>query len=282
MIDMAFAHEAEVRGIPRADIVILPAKIGEKVWGTHIRRRDELGADAEHWFSQQRILDLLRLVLQTSFVQNGERILRQTGGIAMGSESSPILANLTLAADEWVHMERLASEDSPAGIRARALGGYKGCARYVDDCLALTEYSQLLPPPQTYQLQYSAKETNAHAVVFTGVGVHVRYLEDGNTELHTNMVDKQSAFEIAIKRYPHVQSTMPKACYIGCVNCTLVYAANLATDKDVFIENATVQFEVMVQRGFTKAMLLEGISRHVRGGSRYRNDNPKSVAKLIY
>ena len=75
------------------------------------------------------------------------------------------------------------------------------------------------------------------------------------------MAEKQSAFDMKICRYPHVESCMPEPCYIGCVVASINQAAQFSEHDADIAENFKDLAELMVQRGFIPKYFEQGNKR---------------------
>lgn len=216
-------------------------------------------------------------MINESYVQVGAELYKQAAGIGIGIPSSGEVADNTLFVDEWNHIEQVLL--GPKQHEARKIQGYAGVARIVDDQVALTTCKWIIPPPETYGLKYSSKEVNATSVVFCGY--EVTFTQGNKKRIVVDMAEKQSAFEMLLTRWPHIQSCMTKACRIGCVITCLTYAHKRNSDdlgKERFLVAMVTLFNILVQRGFTEAMMTEGIRRFTH--SKHLPDSTKERKRL--
>lgn len=200
------------------------------------------------------ICEMVKLVVRNAFCRNRGRVYRQVGGVCMGGNASLQLATLTLAVIEWDSMEKKLSGD----LREFAIKvhGYRYAMRYADDCAALEGVIRLLPTIEEYGLQYSTKEV-PDQVVFVGA-----QLLSTDLGIRFSMCEKAAVIDLPLQRYPHVQSTMPSACYTGCTIGSMCYAAQFAWDDDGLIRNAVKLFDLMAAKGFTRQKMGVGIQRY--------------------
>ena len=158
-INMAFDYMSRSRRLLEKNIVIMPAKFDGKAYGSVIAENDSPQIKESKAISKPELINLLHLVVENSFIQNGSFIAKQVGGIAIGSVASQSLANLTLLVKEWKHIEGALKANDETAKLIKEMGGYKGCARYVDDMASLTKAKYIIPTEEFYGLKYSAKET---------------------------------------------------------------------------------------------------------------------------
>jgi hypothetical protein len=261
LTEQAFTHVAAQRNVPPGDLVYQPVYFDGKAVGTQILVRNDPAVDQENSYSKAKIKELICFVIDNTFTRNGKRVCRQTGGVGIGVASSSDAANGCLFMDEWDNMEQILANGGERAKRARLQHGYVGCGRYVDDNISLSEYSWMIPSKEKYGLEYSSKEDKAECVVYCGFEVKT----DPEGRVLAELAEKQSAFDMLITRYPHIESTMTRSCRIGCVIAMLNHAKAHTSDtnQSAFYVAASVLFNIVIKRGFTLNILQQGVKRHV-------------------
>jgi hypothetical protein len=256
-IKMAFHYEKHKRSCPQDLPIVMGIVIfqGKRKGTTWLQRGQE---GFSKGFTEEQLCVLLDKVIDNAYVQNGTYIRKQTTGISMGNPASPTAANLTLLITEWDHMEQLLCSEK--ADKVTTMKGFAGAMRYVDDCCLMSPWLELVPTPEQYGLQYSQKESEAESVVF--VGFHISLF---NGRFQISMAEKQSAFDMVLIRYPHVESTVDESCYVGCVIGCLSRAREFALDDESFLFNAETLFIILIKRGFIELFFKKAIHRHVFG-----------------
>ena len=162
---------------------------------------------SEHIFSIDELLDLLRFVIDNSFVVNGGKIIKQIGGIPMGTNSAPVLANLYLYSYESEYMEKLTETDLNTARR------FHLTFRLIDDVLSLDNpQSEAFRTPKEqggiYPAFLSCNETSTNTAHVNFCGIRIDCQE---YKFITGIYDKKDDFSFEVRNYPHIHSNIPEA-----------------------------------------------------------------------
>ena len=162
---------------------------------------------SEHIFSIDELLDLLRFVIDNSFVVNGGKIIKQICGIPMGTNSAPVLANLYLYSYESKYMEKLTETDLNTARR------FHLTFRLIDDVLSLDNpQSDAFRTPKEqggiYPAFLSCNETSTNTEHVNFCGIRIECQE---YKFITSIYDKKDDFCFEVRNYPHIHSNIPEA-----------------------------------------------------------------------
>ena len=103
---------------------------------------------------------LIDWLIDNTYVEVGDIILRQTIGIPMGTDCAPYLANLFLFSYEFTYLNSLLKQK-----KFDILNKFRRCARYIDDLLLINNNNYLKNHkhdiyPKELDLSSDVKTTN--------------------------------------------------------------------------------------------------------------------------
>ncbi len=141
------------------------------------------------------VLELIRSVLQNTFVTFGELLFQQIRGVPMGNNASPIIADLTLSAIEFRYL------NTNLHSWERSLLQYT--TRFIDDLLSIgcPYFLELCQDiyPDSLPLENTTNASNySHYLDFT-----INYSPDGH---QITLYNKTDCFNFAAKCYIYADS----------------------------------------------------------------------------
>ena len=228
-------------------------------------------------FENRTILDLtgakelIYTIITEAYIKLGTKIFKQVSGIPMGSNVSPLIADLVLSVMEYRYMEK---NDVHIPIKSTI-------CRYLDDILAVNvDISQMINNAYVQELEINEE---------TGNDSRISYLDmQMSTEDHTiTPYNKTNVFQFDVIRAYHATSCVPKSMIKGVIIGTLHRYCNTASHIGSFIQEITNYCRALMERGHHSTILLEGIlmfvSRHNELLWKYKLYDKKEIKrKLIF
>ena len=181
------------------------------------------------------ILELTHYVINNSFVTHATYIFRQTKGVPMGGNASPLLADLCLTIMEYKYIH-----SNP--VNARILSN---TSRYIDDILVLN--TSLLK--QVYNDIYDQSLPLTFDDTSNGTGHFLDLQLNRNTGL-TTMYDKRNDFKFKVIRFTHASSNCPTTVGTNTIFSQVLRIAKIHSNKDSFIYAINVLRTTFAQNGY--------------------------------
>ena len=138
----------------------------------------------------QELQEMVKMVLDNTYVQFAGFIFRQTSGIPMGGNASPLLADLTMSMLEFKYMKQ-------ANVELRASIGL--CMRYIDDILNLNGKEFLIKSKDIYPTCLPLEDTtiDSRNSNFLDLSLHIK-----EGKLQSTLYNKVDAFNFEVIRMP--------------------------------------------------------------------------------
>ena len=184
------------------------------------------------------ILELIDTVISNSYVSYGGHIFLQTCGIPMGSNCSPVIADLCLSYMEFKFLSNKANIGP-----ARQLSN---SVRYIDDIATFGThtlkdcYNKIYPDT----LPLSFDDTSA------GSGHFLDLYIDRNRKLIT-LYDKRNDFKFEVIRFPFKSSNQPIGLGLNVLYAQVVRVARICGTKDEFLSNLAILCNIVSDRGYS-------------------------------
>ena len=196
------------------------------------------------------IIELITLVIGNSYVTYGQQLFHQTCGIPMGSNSSPVIANLCLSYMEFKYLHNRQN----AGP-ARQLSN---SVRYIDDIATfgthvLKEvYRDIYPDT----LPLSFDDTN------DGTGHFLDLFIDRNRESKSiTLYDKRVDFDFEVIRFPFKGSNQPMNVGLNVLYAQVIRIARICGAKDEFLSNLALLCDILEKRGYSEAEISQTLRK---------------------
>ena len=138
----------------------------------------------------QELQEMVQTVLDNTYVQFAGFIFRQTSGIPMGGNASPLLADLTMSMLEFKYMKQ-------ANVGLRASMGL--CLRYIDDILNLNGKDFLIRSKDIYPRCLPLEDTTVDSGNSNFLDLSLN-IKDG--KLQSTLYNKVDAFNFDVIRMP--------------------------------------------------------------------------------
>jgi len=216
------------------------------------------------WSSLVQSVAGVRFLLNNIFIVNGHQIRKQIVGIPMGTNCSPVLANLFLYYYESRYIDSLLA-NAKTHTHARA---FHLSFRYIDDTLAVDNpfwahaVSQSIENGGMYPSELTLNDTtppllsdndDSRAVVhFLGMDIH----SVGN-RFRIAVFDKRDEFSFPVRRYPQMKSLLPSTIPYGVFLGQLHRGYRICSGADDFVNFACDVALRLVVNGCRKARLQQ-------------------------
>ena len=187
--DNSFSEAYRVRGTT----YLIVRDDGTAYWSNTISTK-------HHSITEANLVDKIKFLVDSIYIQVGNRIFRQTIGIPMGTDCAPLLANLFLFYYEYKFMKTKLNQNN------KVARDFSYTFRYIDDLLTLNnptfehEISNIYPP----QLQLKKTTETDRSLSYLDIDLSIK---DGI--FSTAVFDKRYGFSFKIVNFPHLDSNIP-------------------------------------------------------------------------
>ena len=216
------------------------------------------------WFTDDRnsgsvtltsieIKELIREVVENSFVKFAGLIFKQVSGIPMGNNASPLIADLTLATMEFRFMTDKTNDDVRYSI--------KHMFRYMDDLLGINInnpmviWSRIYPP----QLPLSKTSTAANKCSYLDIELVME-----NNETITRVYNKTDDFNFPVVRYTHCDSNTSVDVGLNTFYSQLIRIGRISSNRDSFTVRVKELYNAFVEKKYNQCVLIQRFRSFVR------------------
>jgi ubiquitin C-terminal hydrolase len=217
------------------------------------------------------VLDMLNFILRNSYVQFAGLLFRQDHGIGMGGNASPIIADLTLIADEINYMTELVKTDAD---RARLLSN---TCRFQDDiappnCKYFGSISK-----DIYDKSLTLEQSSINGKKDTFLDLNIRVHRD---QFLIGIYHKVDDFNFDVINFPFPASNVsnsegPKTFY-----SQLVRFSRLCNNLSDFLFRVHFTYNKLVSRGYNSNELYNKFKRFCINTEDWKHYNIKLVSAL--
>ena len=251
-------------GIGRNQLFLKVTRAGVKTcdagW-VEVRRRPRNPYGDSKWiFTMDSLTELVRFLVENTYLCNGGVIRRQIVGLPMGTNPAPVMANLYLYRYESSFVNRLIN----AGLTGTAKA-LRNTFRLIDDILSIDNPSfkdhVASPAPDDlagdevggiYPRQLSLNETTISCREVHFLGMEVK---DIGGQLVLDLFDKRREFTFKVIRYPHMDSVIPTNIPYGVFIGLLFRRYRICSRLDSFVNQACDVATTLVKQGCAKKRL---------------------------
>jgi hypothetical protein len=211
-------------------------------------------SDPTH-YSAGELTRLVRILVEHTFIQNGDSIRRQSTGLPMGTNPAPQLADLTCFEFEARAMDNLCMEE-PQTAQA-----FANTFRYIDDTLALANASfeegvtlvgqdpvrhPIYPP----SLSLNRTSDSGRSVDYLGMTISRR--QNG---IVTRVSNSTQRLPVAKLNFPDLSGNFPAASGYGVFIGQLHRFARISTAARDFITSAVALVTTLQPKGYSRNRL---------------------------
>ena len=215
-------------------------------------------------YSADDIIDLVRILVNFTYISNGNCIKRQCLGMPMGTNPAPPLANTYCYGCEAPSMDRIYRDISPDAARK-----FIGTNRLIDDTLSTDNisYEQNViiandPHIPTHPIYPPNLTLNRSDADFLGMLV-----EDGPTHsFHIRVSHKQTKLPFPLINYPSIRdnSNFPRALAYGVFTGMLHRFQNICTSALDFTEEVVDMCSKLAPKGYRLRRLDSNFQSFIR------------------
>ena len=185
--------------------------------------------------TKEDLIEMIETVVNNSYVKYGAKIFRQKRGIPMGSNSSPILADLCLS-----HMEFEFLNNNQGSARQLQFS-----VRYIDDIATFGSESM----KELYKYIYPDSLPLSFDDTSTGVGHYLDLLINRNDHSVT-LFDKRNDFKFEVIRFPDRTSNQPFRLGLNVLYAQAIRVARICSTTEEFKRNMEILIELMISKGY--------------------------------
>lgn len=226
-------------------------------WVTAARRgAGDSHSAYSHTLTRTSVMDLVRFLVENTFLVNGQQLRRQVVGIPMGTNCAPALANLYLYSYECEFIDRIV--DSYGADYAKS---FHESYRLIDDTLSVHNpyWREWVSKPAEeggiYPRALTLNDTTISdtCVHFLGMEISEPHRPDG--KLVVDVFDKRREFPFDVRRYPHMCSLIPRSIPYGVFTGQLHRFSRICSEPSSFVRNALFVARTLRQQGCSKRVL---------------------------
>jgi hypothetical protein len=223
------------------------------------------------------IINLVRTLVRSTYIKNGNRIRKQIKGLPMGTNPAPHLADLDCYKKESTAMDRIASTN-PALAQS-----FFGTYRYIDDILSadnpnfdsfvrLTDGEEP-PNPPIYPDFLLLNKTTEDTSSTDFLGMNITSSADS---FIVNVASSKNKFPVPKVNYPSLKGNFPRILAFGVFTGQLHRFARASTLTHDFLRSAIEMARLLTTKGYSKRKLLQYFYQFIR--SKYPNANVSKAA----
>ena len=180
-------------------------------------------------YSEEQVISMLEFIIDNIFVSFGGILFQQVVSIPMGTNCTPLLANLFVYSYESEFLQNLVKDMKIHETRA-----FNFTNRYIDDVLSInnSKFAEFLP--LIYPPQLKVKETTDTASSASFLDLYFE-LDDGG-QLSTKIYDKRDDFNFKIINFPNMCSNIPASPAYGVYISQLIRYARASSNYSDFLK----------------------------------------------
>jgi hypothetical protein len=221
-------------------------------------------------FTKESLLKCIRFLVDNIFVVNGNCVRRQVVGIPMGTNCAPVMANMFLYYYESRFIDRITINRGPDIARL-----FHMTFRLIDDTLSIDnplwiEYAFSKNEneggiyPSELQLNdttpATASPVSNNCSVRNGpvhfLGMNIAGMPESN-RFHIWVFDKRDEFAFPVRRYPHMESLIPRSIPYAVFMGQLHRGYRICTLANDFLDFSCGVAQRLIDNGCSKVRLLQ-------------------------
>lgn len=228
------------------------------------------GAVGNH-FTAHQVTHLVKVLVQNTYLKNGDMYKKQEVGLPMGTNPAPSLADLDCYTKESKKMDRLMQSNIAAARN------FLGTFRLIDDVLScdnphFTQHVLLdnrkdgledIPDP-IYPPFLRLSQTNEEDTSATYLGMDITSAQTG---FHVKVSDAQKRLPFPKINYPSLKGNFPRVLGYGVFVGQLHRFASICTDYKDFLHSCNHLARQLLRKGYVKSRLCHKFSSFINGAS---------------
>ncbi len=197
-------------------------------------------------------MEMIEVILDNTYVRFAGFTFRQTSGIPMGGNASPLLADLTLSVREFKYMKQASSaERKAAGINVR----------YFDDIFNMNGDNFMEISKEVYPVTLPLEETTTKANGSDFLDLTVT-LQDART--HTTLYNKTDAFSFSVIRLPEASSDIHINTGYNTFYSQSLRIARICSTKLEFENKIESLCKEFINKGYNRIRLLQMTRKFIK------------------
>ena len=192
--------------------------------------------------------EIIRFIINNTFVSFGGFVLKQIKGIPMGGSCSSLIADLSLNFKEFCFMKRIVKEKK-LGL-ARLLSNN---SRYVDDINIINYKKFINLIPQIYPVDLEVERNGDNDKVVCYLDIKVVITEKG---FQTKVFNKVDDFDFPVVTFTFPSGNMPLNIGYNIFFGQILRYSRICSQKDDFITKAASLYVTLVNRGYGDRKLV--------------------------
>ena len=212
-------------------------------------------SDTRNSYSREKLKEALEYLLFNSYVKFGPYVFKQTKGIPMGGNASPLIADLFLANLEFKYMDKLVNtkqNNVNYNRNIRLAKKLSDNSRYIDDILicGLRDINEFLQySSEIYPDSIPLTAGNADHLKDTFLDIDIR-IEDDNFD--TRIYHKVDDFNFEVVSFPFPTSNISDYITYNSFYSQLVRYAFISSKFDYFAARCKKLADSLILRGYKK------------------------------
>ena len=200
--------------------------------------------------SCQELIDLVKFLIDNSYVVYKGKVFRQITGIPMGTNCAPYLANIFLHVYEYLFIAKCI-EDGNDNI-ANALAGL---FRYQDDCIVFDDDNVFADNINNiYPSSMTLKCTNTSPAKCNYLDLTISVY---NGVFNFKSYDKRRDFSFEVVNYPNLSGNIPVKPSYGVFTSQLIRFCHINRTASYFAVDAKTLVKKLINQGFSNSMLKD-------------------------
>ena len=177
-------------------------------------------------WSCQKMCDALHYLLDNIFIRFGSKLYRQIVGIPMGTNCTPLVADLFLFCYERDFMLSLSDNNQSDVIEA-----FNSTSRYLDDLLNIDNpyFEQMVGQIYPTELQLNKANSSDTVAPFLDLNLSIT-----NGIVSSKIYDKRDDFNFEIVNFPFLDGDVPRSPSYGVYISQLIRFARVCSNVDDF------------------------------------------------
>ena len=207
-------------------------------------------------WSCQKVCEALTFLLDNIYIRFGSKLYRQIVGIPMGTNCTPLVADLFLFCYERAFVLSL-SEDNQSGV----IEAFNSTSRYLDDLLNIDNnfFDSMVNRIYPSELQLNKANLSDAEALF--LDLHLA-ISDGFVK--TKIYDKRDDFDFDIVNFPFLDGDVPRSASYGVYISQLIRFARVSSHVDNFNTRNKVLTAKLLRQGYRYHKLRKAFSKFYR------------------
>ena len=200
--------------------------------------------------------EALTFLLDNTYIRFGSKLYRQIVGIPMGTNCTPLVADLFVFCYERDFMLSL-SEDNQSGV----VEAFNSTSRYLDDLMNIDNnfFDSMVNSIYSSEIQlHKTKVSDAEA---SFLDLHLSISDDF---VKTKIYDKRDDFDFDIVNFPFLDGDVPRAASYGVYITQLIRLARVSNHLDDFNTRNKVLLAKLLRQGYRYHKLRKAFSKFHR------------------